>query len=53
MNMYKKVREFAAKENAEVIVVCAKIEAEIAELEGEEKRCSYQSLASKNPDLIN
>lgn len=31
------VREFAANENAEVIVVCAKIESEIAELEGEEK----------------
>ncbi|MCP3026975.1 redox-regulated ATPase YchF [Halobacillus sp. A5] len=33
----KQIREFAANENAEVIVVCAKIEAEIAELEGEEK----------------
>ncbi|MFC7319884.1 redox-regulated ATPase YchF [Halobacillus campisalis] len=33
----KSIREFAAKENAEVIVVCAKIEAEIAELEGDEK----------------
>ncbi|MCD5325628.1 MULTISPECIES: redox-regulated ATPase YchF [Pontibacillus] len=31
------VREFAEKENAQVIVVCAKIESEIAELEGEEK----------------
>ncbi|WP_431802182.1 redox-regulated ATPase YchF [Halobacillus andaensis] len=33
----KQIREFAANENAEVIVVCAKIEAEIAELDGEEK----------------
>ena len=33
----QQVREFAAKDNAEVIVVCAKIESEIAELEGEEK----------------
>ncbi|MBH0230266.1 redox-regulated ATPase YchF [Halobacillus yeomjeoni] len=33
----KQIREFAAKENAEVIVVCAKIESEIAELDGEEK----------------
>ena len=33
----QKVREYAAKENAEVIVICAKIEEEIAELEGEEK----------------
>jgi GTP-binding protein YchF len=33
----QKVREFAAADNAEVIVICAKIEEEIAELEGEEK----------------
>lgn len=33
----QKVREFAEKDNAEVIVVCAKIESEIAELDGEEK----------------
>ncbi|WP_027964568.1 redox-regulated ATPase YchF [Halalkalibacillus halophilus] len=33
----KKVQEFAANENAGVIVVCAKVESEIAELEGEEK----------------
>ncbi|MGM9928770.1 MAG: redox-regulated ATPase YchF [Bacillus sp. (in: firmicutes)] len=33
----QQVREFAAKDNAEVIVVCAKIESEIAELDGEEK----------------
>ncbi len=33
----QQVREYAAKEGAQVIVVCAKIESEIAELEGEEK----------------
>ena len=33
----QQVREYATKDNAEVIVVCAKIESEIAELEGEEK----------------
>mgnify|MGYP003412911369 FL=1 len=33
----QQVREFAANDNAEVIVVCEKIESEIAELEGEEK----------------
>lgn len=33
----KVVREFAEKDNAQVIVVCAKIESEIAELDGEEK----------------
>lgn len=33
----QKVKEYAANENAEVIVVCARIEEEIAELEPEEK----------------
>ena len=33
-----RVREFAASENAEVVVVCAQIEAEIAELESEEEK---------------
>ena len=33
-----KVREFAATENAEVVVVCAQIEAEIAELDTEEEK---------------
>ncbi|MFB1051720.1 redox-regulated ATPase YchF [Paraliobacillus sp. JSM ZJ581] len=33
----KKVRGFAAQEDAEVIVISAKVESEIAELEGEEK----------------
>ncbi|PLT29516.1 redox-regulated ATPase YchF [Peribacillus deserti] len=34
----KRVKEYAAKDNAEVIVVCARIEEEISELEGEEKQ---------------
>jgi len=34
----QQVREFADQEGAQVIVVCAKIESEIAELEGEEKQ---------------
>ena len=33
----QKVREFAAAEGAEVIVVCAKIEEEMAALEDDEK----------------
>lgn len=33
----QKVKDYAANENAEVIVVCAKIEEEIAELEADEK----------------
>lgn len=35
--MVAKVKEYAAAENAEVAVICAKIEAEIAELPAEEK----------------
>ncbi|WP_280771256.1 redox-regulated ATPase YchF [Salipaludibacillus daqingensis] len=34
----QKVKEFAANEHSQVIVVCAKIESEIAELEGDEKQ---------------
>lgn len=34
----QKVREFAKEENSEVIVICAKIESEIAELDKEEKQ---------------
>ncbi|MCM3570724.1 redox-regulated ATPase YchF [Neobacillus mesonae] len=40
----KKVRAYAANENAEVIVICAKIEEEIAELEGEEKQMFLEEL---------
>jgi ribosome-binding ATPase len=47
----QKVREFAAKENAEVIVICAKIEEEIAELEGEEKTMFLQELGIEESGL--
>jgi GTP-binding protein YchF len=47
----QKVREFAAAEQAEVIVVCAKIEEEIAELEGEEKAIFLQELGIKESGL--
>ena len=40
----QKVREFAAKENAEVIVICAKIEEEISELDQEEKEMFLEDL---------
>ena len=36
-----RVREFAASENAEVVVVCAQIEAEIAELDTEEEKKEF------------
>ncbi|MGZ0051449.1 redox-regulated ATPase YchF [Brevibacillus gelatini] len=38
------VREHAAKEGAEVVVISAKVEAEIAELEGEDKEMFLQEL---------
>jgi ribosome-binding ATPase len=40
----QKVKEFAAQDQAEVIVICAKIEEEIAELEGEEKEMFLSEL---------
>ncbi len=47
----QKVREFAEKDNAEVIVVCAKIEEEIAELEGEEKEMFLSELGIQESGL--
>jgi ribosome-binding ATPase len=47
----KQVREFAAKENAQVIVICAKIESEIAELDGEEKTMFLQELGIEESGL--
>ncbi|WP_017756742.1 redox-regulated ATPase YchF [Calidifontibacillus oryziterrae] len=47
----KKVREFADKEDAEVIVICAKIESEIAELDGEEKQMFLEELGIKESGL--
>ncbi|MEK5445108.1 MULTISPECIES: redox-regulated ATPase YchF [unclassified Fredinandcohnia] len=45
------VREFAQKDNAEVIVVCAKIESEIVELEGEEKEMFLEELGIEESGL--
>lgn len=47
----QKVKEFAADENSEVIVVCAKIESEIAELEGDEKQEFLQDLGIEESGL--
>lgn len=47
----QKVREFAKNDNAEVIVICAKIESEIAELEGEEKQMFLEELGIKESGL--
>ncbi|MEW4225237.1 redox-regulated ATPase YchF [Rossellomorea marisflavi] len=47
----QKVREFANEDNAEVIVVCAKIESEIAELDDEEKAMFLQELGIEESGL--
>jgi GTP-binding protein YchF len=47
----KQVKEFAAAEGSEVILVCAKIESEIAELEGEEKQMFLEELGIKESGL--
>jgi ribosome-binding ATPase len=47
----QKVKEYAAKEGASVITVCAKVESEIAELEGEEKALFLEELGIKQSGL--
>ncbi|ASN03809.1 redox-regulated ATPase YchF [Virgibacillus necropolis] len=47
----QKVKNFAANENAEVIVVCAKIESEIAELEHDEKEMFLEELGINESGL--
>ncbi len=39
----KQVREYAKKENSEVISLCVKIEEELSALEGEEKKRNARS----------
>lgn len=46
-----KVREIAANENAEVIVVCAKIEEEISQLEDDEKQMFLEELGLSESGL--
>ncbi len=47
----KKVRETAASENAEVTVICAEIEAEVAELDDEERTMFLQELGIEESGL--
>lgn len=47
----QKVREFAAQENAEVVPISAKVEAEIAELEGEDKELFLEELGLEESGL--
>ena len=45
------VREYAAKEGSEVVVICAKIEAELAELEDEERAMFLEDMGIDEPGL--
>jgi len=47
----QKVREFAAAENAEVVPISAKVESEIAELEGEDKAMFLEELGMSESGL--
>jgi len=47
----KKVREIAAAENAQVTVICAEIEAEVAELDDDERAIFLQELGIKESGL--
>ncbi|MCJ1909088.1 redox-regulated ATPase YchF [Planococcus ruber] len=47
----QKVREYAAEQNSEVIIVCAKIEEEMAELEDEEKEMFLEELGIQESGL--
>lgn len=47
----KQVRDYAAKENAEVIVVCARAEEEIAELDDDEKAMFLEDLGIEEAGL--
>ncbi len=51
ISYYQQVAELAAKEGAQVIPVCAKTEAEIAELDGEDKAMFLSELGLKESGL--
>ncbi|WP_096202897.1 redox-regulated ATPase YchF [Bacillus sp. FJAT-45350] len=50
-DLVKRVKTFAKEENSEVIVVCAKVESEIAELDGDEKEMFLEELGIKESGL--
>ena len=45
------VREYAAKEGSEVVVICAKIESELAELDDEERAMFLEDMGIDEPGL--
>ena len=46
-----RVKEYAAKEGAPVVAICAKLESEIADLEGEDKAVFLADMGMKEPGL--
>lgn len=50
-NYTKEVKEYAAKENSGVIVMCAKMESELAELSDDDKKVFLQELGITNSGL--
>lgn len=50
-DMVKQVREFAATEGSDVIVICAKLEEEISQLDDEEKAMFLEELGIKESGL--
>ncbi len=49
--MVKKVKEFAKTEGSDVIVICARLEEEISQLDGEEKQLFLEELGIKQSGL--
>ncbi|MDR0424433.1 MAG: redox-regulated ATPase YchF, partial [Clostridiales Family XIII bacterium] len=49
--MVVKTREYAAAEGSDTVALCAKVEAEIAELDGEEKAMFFEELGIKESGL--
>ncbi len=49
--LLEKVREHAARENAPVVAVCAKVEAEIADMSDEDKRVFLDDMGMDEPGL--
>ena len=49
--LLEKVREFAAREGAPVVAVCAKVEAEIADLSDEDKSVFLEDMGMHEPGL--
>ena len=51
INNVQLVEEYAAKEDAEVVVICARVEEEVAELEEEEKQVFLEEMGIETSGL--